>query len=223
MYLCDICNRYYKHRKNLKRHLKEKHVPNYEYWNCTEKDCKTRFIRREYLSKHLTKVHGIQKKIALQLALRASKGDSQSNRNYYDDISDDDTVFDLIEELGNLNESLEKEFNIDELISDGEEITMDINNNNLEKDVDSVTNSLDKKDGDGVDDHVYTSPTEDDNPEVIMISDDETNIETAVEVSNLRTKTQCVVSTFTRRISYVNGQEFLSSVKVELEVYEHFD
>jgi len=87
----------------LKRHLKEKHVPNYEYWNCTEKDCKTRFIRREYLSKHLTKVHGIQKKIALQLALRASRGDSQSNRNYYDDISDDDTVFDLIEELGNFS------------------------------------------------------------------------------------------------------------------------
>ena len=97
-YQCDICNKSYVHKRNLKRHVREKHN-NLEFWNCTESGCMTKFIRREYLSKHLRVQHGYAKFKAHEAACLAPRGDVQHD-TYYDYESEDDTVFDMIAEMG---------------------------------------------------------------------------------------------------------------------------
>ena len=73
-YQCDICNKSYVHKRNLKRHVREKHN-NLEFWTCTESGCMTKFIRREYLSKHLRVQHGYAKFKAHEAACLAPRDD----------------------------------------------------------------------------------------------------------------------------------------------------
>lgn len=98
-YMCDTCGKSYQYKRNLKRHVNEKHCT-VEHWNCVEKNCKSKFIRRNYLSKHLILTHGYTTLRAKEVACRAPRGDLQQEA-YYEDISEDDSVFDLI---GTINE-----------------------------------------------------------------------------------------------------------------------
>lgn len=98
-YKCDLCDKTYSYKRNLKRHVREKHR-DIEHWNCVEGECIAKFIRREYLSKHLRVIHGYEKMKAHEAACLAPRGDVESE-HYYDDESADDTVFDLIAERDN--------------------------------------------------------------------------------------------------------------------------
>ena len=58
----------------------------------------SKFVYRGYLSKHLMLKHGFNKLEAHATACQAPRGDIQPEE-YYDDVSDDDTILDLIDEM----------------------------------------------------------------------------------------------------------------------------
>ena len=97
LFKCDLCPKTYNLKKNLKRHIREGHTA-IEYWLCVQGGCVSKFVRRSYLSKHLMLKHGFNKLDAHSTACQAPRGDIQPEE-YYDDVSDDDTILDLIEEL----------------------------------------------------------------------------------------------------------------------------
>lgn len=96
-YLCDTCGKSYQHKRNLKRHVKERHCT-LEYWNCVEENCSSRFIRRSYLSRHLAWTHGYNKTDAREAAINATRGDNPTQYGDREEISDDDTILDLLAE-----------------------------------------------------------------------------------------------------------------------------
>ena len=95
---CDTCGRNYTLKRNLRRHVLEKHSKDYEHWNCVEPDCAKTFIRRTTLAYHLRTIHGYTQIRAGEFSLRALRGDVQVN-SYYENISDDDSVFDAINDI----------------------------------------------------------------------------------------------------------------------------
>ena len=95
---CDTCGRNYTLKRNLRRHVLEKHSKDYEHWNCVEPDCAKTFIRRTTLAYHLRTIHGYTQIRAGEFSLRALRGDVQVN-SYYENISDDDSVFDVINDI----------------------------------------------------------------------------------------------------------------------------
>lgn len=97
VYVCDICFRSYKHKKNLTRHTKEKHR-NLEHWLCVENGCSSSFSRRSYLSRHLILCHKYDGVTARRAALYAPRGDRPSS-GYYEVVSEDDSVLDVIQDL----------------------------------------------------------------------------------------------------------------------------
>ena len=94
---CDQCGKEYVHKRNLKRHTDEHHS-NKEHWNCAVSTCEATFIRREYLAKHLVLFHGYDKATSRECAINAIRGDRQFQTHYYEDISEDDSILDLIAE-----------------------------------------------------------------------------------------------------------------------------
>ena len=96
-YNCDTCGRTYKYKRNLVRHIKERHNIR-EYWRCTTKGCHSKFIRRSYLCKHLVFNHGMDVSSARAAALSARLGNPEPNSQYYEDVSDDDSILDLLNE-----------------------------------------------------------------------------------------------------------------------------
>ena len=95
---CDTCGRNYTLKRNLRRHVLEKHSKDYEHWNCVEPDCAKTFIWRTTLAYHLRTIHGYTQIRAGEFSLRALRGDVQAN-SYYENISDDDSVFDVINDI----------------------------------------------------------------------------------------------------------------------------
>ncbi|CAG2197216.1 unnamed protein product [Mytilus edulis] len=97
MYTCLICYKEYKYEKNLIRHIKEHHA-GLESYDCTEDKCSSTFIRRGYLFHHLTTIHGMEVQLARSKSLSAERRPSCINdhEQYYDDVSEDDTILDLI-------------------------------------------------------------------------------------------------------------------------------
>jgi len=191
VYTCEICKREYKYRKNLLRHMKEKHVIEYEFWNCVVKNCASKFIRREYLFKHLEQIHKFPVDDARKAALKATRGDDVEN-GYYEEVSDDDTILDLIGEIHDVNSV--KKFSVEEFIEEfekqqgkeQEDIQINENNNYVED-------------------------------EIIYISSDEeiTNEERGLDVSKMKTVM------ITRTVQILNGHEVGSHVEVETSYYEH--
>ena len=94
---CDLCPKSYRYKRNLTRHITEHHSEEREHWNCVVLDCHAKFIRRSYLSKHLTICHGYDSVTARECALNATRGDYRAP-TYYDVVSDDDSILDLLAE-----------------------------------------------------------------------------------------------------------------------------
>ena len=109
-FVCDTCYRGYSHRRNLTRHIQEKHG-DISYYPCTEYLCRGRFMRRGFLVTHLRKSHNIDRDKAERLSRRVErvrKQDSYVLFQYHSDISDlsdDESCFDKLSLQGN---SLEK-------------------------------------------------------------------------------------------------------------------
>ena len=206
LYVCNTCNKVYKYKKNLTRHMNEKHNPFYEHWNCVLENCSSVFIRKEYLCNHLEKFHGYNRAEAISAALNATRGD-QGYNDELEDISDDDTVFDLLEELEelenvtkkNVNQNQDNCFDIDDILSD----VSDNSSSNKESDL-SVKGDGEFSESDtGSIDMNNNHKSESEDIEIVEISDEE--VETAVDHSQLRTKIQTVTLTCERKTFYVNG------------------
>lgn len=117
-YSCDTCGKSYKHKRNLKRHIKDRHSQN-EHWNCPEIDCKTKFIRREYLSRHLVWKHGYSQPDAREAAITASRGDQPVQHDSIEDVSEDDSILDLLDQREvNVHEFYEKVNDFDTTVFD---------------------------------------------------------------------------------------------------------
>ena len=102
MFDCNICSKSYTLKRNLNRHIKEKHR-DLEYWLCEMRGCRGSFIRREYLKRHLIFCHKLDSVTAGRLALRAPRGDDHPE-GYYEDVSEDDSVLDVLQELIDANQ-----------------------------------------------------------------------------------------------------------------------
>ena len=87
MYTCEICKREYKYRNNLLGHMKEKHVIDFEFWNCVVQNCESKFIRREYLFKHLEQINKFPVDDARKAALKATRG-VDIGKGYSEEVSD---------------------------------------------------------------------------------------------------------------------------------------
>ena len=133
VFVCDVCSKRYTYKRNLKRHIKERNSLR-EYWRCTEDNSLSKFIRRSYLSKHLVFNHRLSDAEARERALTAPQGDPFSH-SYYDDVSDDDSVLDLLSERDNEQINPESFYNVIdkfdcELLHDG----LGLNNNSSVRD-----------------------------------------------------------------------------------------
>jgi len=53
--------------------MKEKHVIDFEFWNCVVTNCASKFIRRDYLFKHLEQIHTFPVDDARKAALKATR------------------------------------------------------------------------------------------------------------------------------------------------------
>ncbi|CAC5390306.1 unnamed protein product [Mytilus coruscus] len=185
MFRCDTCKKEYKYKKNLSRHMMEKHRPDYEHWNCSM--CKRKFIKREYLYRHLQKIHGLDKVKSIRMAMESTRGDKNQQPSYYEDISEDDTIFDLIDELDFSDTS--QTFDVDKIIPD---------ENNNESQDDSMGQQLEVSDRQSSNEeppaeHMETDVNgQDDNIEavsVISVSDDEFSEDTTVGRSGTHVQT----------------------------------
>ena len=99
-YTCETCGNSYRQRRNLKRHQDEKHYKR-EILECIEVSCVSQFTRRTSLSRHLVRKHGYTGLRAREFAVCAVARSDINHENVaqYEDIRDDDTVFDLINEI----------------------------------------------------------------------------------------------------------------------------
>ena len=89
---CAICSRSYVQKRNLKRHKDEKHNANLEYYNCIKVNCRKKFIRRSYLSKHLIFNDGYSSIRGREMACRAPRS-NLSETSYYENISEDERIY----------------------------------------------------------------------------------------------------------------------------------
>ena len=96
-YSCDTCGKSYNHKRNLKRLIKDRHSQS-EHWNCLVDECKGTFIRREYLSRHLVWKHSYSQPGAREAAINASRGDCPVQHGNLKDVSEDDSILDLLDE-----------------------------------------------------------------------------------------------------------------------------
>ena len=249
-YRCDMCGKSYKHKRNLKRHIKER-INDSEHWNCIEEGCSSRFIRRSYLSKHLVWIHGYNQDDARETVLSAPRGDKPKQYGEFEDISEDDSILDLLAERDATlisNEFYDKieDFNTDlfdqQTTSTGADTSFDamcdIDIEVLEYEkvdslqsnasgYDSDTKGKGDKNGDGISDRDDNIAQGNDdnlahgNDDIIYISSDEECRD--VEVSQLRVKRQTFILTFTRRMKYINGTEVDCDMHLQSDFYEEFD
>ena len=97
---CETCGKCYPQKRNLTRHIHEKHEK-IEYWNCVIKGCTSMFIHSS-LAKHVNIHHGNDKVTARKCAINATRGDQPPVSSYYEDISEDGSILDLIAEADNI-------------------------------------------------------------------------------------------------------------------------
>ena len=102
MFACDKCDNVYKYKRNLYRHEQEKHKE-IDYYNCTQLDCRAKFIRRGYLQKHLNIIHHLDLSESRTLAVNTRRGNPRED-NYYSSVSEDDTILDIVAEMETVRE-----------------------------------------------------------------------------------------------------------------------
>ena len=107
-------------------HIKVRH-DQVEHCKCVENGCSSKFIRRGYVSRHLVWTHSYSRSDAREAALTAPRGDRPNQHGGLEDISDDDTILDLLAErdkTANVQDYLDKSdgFDTDLLVNDVDDI-----------------------------------------------------------------------------------------------------
>ena len=129
MFACDKCDKSYKYRRNLKRHVMERHTEK-EHWKCSIADCGSTFIRRSYLCDHLTYIHNLKRAKARRIALGAQRTNHRLCEYYYEEISSDDDILDLIQEadIEEANEAI-LEFDMHKFETTGNDVQISVISN----------------------------------------------------------------------------------------------
>lgn len=226
MYKCE-CGRQYQHKGNLTRHCREKHT-SIEHWICVETSCSTKFIRRGYLAKHLVMKHGYSVKDANVAALDAPRGDNpRAASSTYEDISDDDTILDLLDEIASANtqtmdQTEVSDFNLDLFETQNVDTCTTPEENSVPFDTTRNESS----------EVILSNNSCDNNSSIsvgladyITISDNESEENECkdLDVPNDVTLTQVVTLTFRRTVRNVNGTQVVGPVEQDFDAYEQWN
>jgi len=96
-HVCDICGHGYQYGRNLKRHIHEKHLQT-EHWQCEIEDCNKPFQKRSFICEHLCNIPKLSRECAMKISITTERVISNRHSAYQSDVSEDDTVLDLLEE-----------------------------------------------------------------------------------------------------------------------------
>ena len=99
MFFCGTCQAFFTLKRNLTRHISEKHLFR-KFWYCAMTDCEKKCTRRYNLVNHLEKVHRLSRKQALLTAnnqpFRPYKGGHANTTD-----GEEDTLVQIIAEIEN--------------------------------------------------------------------------------------------------------------------------
>ena len=100
---CDSCGRLFTNKRNLVRHISEKHVVQ-KFWSCCV--CAAKIVRRSNLVSHLERRHQFTKLEARRSAVAAVQRlpGPQLQRDVYIDVSDDDSILDIVAEIDSMHD-----------------------------------------------------------------------------------------------------------------------
>lgn len=167
--MCAICDKTFTKSRNLKRHMTEVHN-NLKHWRCPQ--CTGKFTRRSNLAAHLERMHSMSKYDAKCASVKASQHSNQPKVGKYSDISDDDTIFDLITELdefvSSASNALSSENTSDtffDSLDEAEPFFQQSTSQNVVPEVDTISDYID-----GLD-HQKSSISSDKNDNLEVISD----------------------------------------------------
>ena len=73
------------------------------YWKCVESRCLPKFIRRGYLLEHLVSHHKYSRADARSATLTARRENERQLQGYYEDVSSDDDILDILSEQHKVN------------------------------------------------------------------------------------------------------------------------
>ena len=105
-YKCDICEKEYIQKRNLTRHVQEKHFSN-KQWSCSKNKCSSKFFRRSNLVRHLCLTHRYSTSKARRVALYAKVNNFKqytSTSAYDGNLGLDESILDLHTELNAIEE-----------------------------------------------------------------------------------------------------------------------
>ena len=224
VYHCDVCNKLFTKRRNLSKHVNETHMKQ-NVWICTMKDCDKTFSRRSNLHVHLQNIHKLSSAKARDDCIRAKRqgrkaecsavysdiSQDEMQTNQYSDISDDDSILDMIAEASDLlqcptetganyldqfiDPSGDDLDYIDDVVIEPEEIGAD---NDGEADNEDVGNQSTDSD-----ESVRSAKTvsSDEESDYIILSDDSTNSGEDCRIVNkldrtIHTKTEVFLNTY---------------------------
>ena len=207
-----------------------------EHWKCVENGCSSKFIWLGYLSRHLVWTHCYSRSDAREAVLTAPRGVRPNQHGGLEDISDDDTILDLLaerDETVNVQDYFDKidGFDTDLLandvdILDGFSIHGDVDDKavsahgdvnddavNGQYDVNGDVSINDSDDGGDMDNNIDDI--------IVISSDDDDCADDVVAVSNSRTLIKVLVLTLYRTRRYVNGNVVNSTVSMERQYYQY--
>ena len=164
----------------MKRHIQERHSA-IEHWRCTVDGCTSKFIRRNYLSRHLILRHEYSAIEARELALSAPRGDLPTqNTSYYEDVSGDDSTLDILaelDELRHLQQPTDTPFSVDDYLSDME-CSVSIGDANL---LDISVSSVDERERDVSSSNVTVSSVAVEEADVRIADEEERDVISAAD------------------------------------------
>ncbi|CAG2232630.1 unnamed protein product [Mytilus edulis] len=147
------------------------------------------------------------------------------HEQYYDDVSEDDTILDLI------NDAIETERQ-KEIPSMSVEEFLDSLDNISDEEINACSDTDDQEDQEENcetpckdDDSCTTSDINNNANEFIIVSDDDDdniNDERSLMTIDNSTVQQTVILTFQRTLTTIDGQTYVSDLNMEQDIYEHF-
>ncbi len=224
MYTCDHCRKDYKFKRNLVRHIKDRHS-SIQRIACTVPDCEVTFLRKGYLLDHLKNVHRLNND-----SVKHSACAPETPTPYIpicEDISEDESdqidmniMMELAEKLTDEDLRVTRvtnpyyvEPNYLETVCSGTDVpSTDVTTDEPGTDEPCTDVTIDKPGADNSDADI----------DFIMISDEEDNACTDIIESELTFETEVCVLTLTKRTGYLGDELVYKKDRVDREYYQFF-